>query len=90
MPSDPTVTRNGGCPSEDELEFWVLTSRAQALPTDRLADHVTLCPACLARFADLLDYYGILATELDKPAAKAVRRFVHRLLDPTPSKVKAT
>jgi hypothetical protein len=73
------------CPDEEELELWVLTAIARDVHSSSLADHVTLCHRCLAIYAGLLDFYGILASELDKPMSASVVRFVKRLTQPATS-----
>ncbi len=88
MQVDPTDTAHVRCPDEGELELWVLTAAARGVSSSSLADHVTLCHRCLAIYAGLLDFYGILANELDKPISQPVLRFVHRLMHPASTSMK--
>ncbi len=90
MQVDRTSAARKKCPDEEELELWVLTAVARGVPSSFLADHVTLCHKCLAIYAGLLDFYGILALELEKPLSDSVIRFVDRLTEPASTSVDSS
>ncbi len=73
---------SGRCPTEAEIELFVLTDSPSVPRSDALAQHVRTCPRCGAVERELGRFYDLLLSSLSAPVSACVLDYVfHRTLE---------